>query len=98
MPATRTFSCTILVAAALAAGATSAQAQAVAPGEPTGGATAAQARSATSVAPLRVARGLAIHAGDARPGPASHGCVRVPGVFARQIFAALPLATKVVIR
>ena len=42
-------------------------------------------------------RGLAIHAGDVQPGPASHGCVRVPAVFARQIFAALPMATPVVI-
>lgn len=44
------------------------------------------------------ARGLAIHAGDVRPAPASHGCVRVPTVFAEQVFRALPMSAKVVVR
>jgi len=43
-------------------------------------------------------RGLAIHAGEIRPGPASHGCVRVPAVFARQLYDAMAPGTAIVIR
>lgn len=41
--------------------------------------------------------GIAIHAG-ANPGyPASHGCVRVPGAFAKKLFGITALGAKVVI-
>jgi hypothetical protein len=43
-------------------------------------------------------RGLAIHAGEIRPTPASHGCVRVPAVFARQIYDSMPIGTAVLIK
>ncbi|MEJ7786634.1 MAG: L,D-transpeptidase family protein [Solirubrobacteraceae bacterium] len=44
------------------------------------------------------ARGLAIHAGDVRSQPASHGCVRVPAVFAEEIYRLLPPSTKIIVR
>ena len=44
------------------------------------------------------ARGLAFHAGEVQPGPASHGCVRVPAVFGEQIYAALPLSRAIIAR
>ena len=31
--------------------------------------------------------GHALHAGDVRPYPASHGCIRLPAAFAKQLFA-----------
>jgi len=43
-------------------------------------------------------RGLAIHAGEIQPGPASHGCVRVPAVFARRLYEAMRPGTAVIIR
>jgi len=43
-------------------------------------------------------RGLAIHAGDVRPVPASHGCIRVPAVFAQRIYSVLALSTRVIVR
>lgn len=41
--------------------------------------------------------GHALHAGDVRPGPASHGCVRLPPEFAEQLFALTRTGDLVVI-
>lgn len=41
--------------------------------------------------------GHALHAGDVRPTPASHGCVRLPPEFARQLFALTRTGDLVVI-
>jgi hypothetical protein len=41
--------------------------------------------------------GHALHAGDVRPTPASHGCVRLPSEFAEQLFALTRTGDLVVI-
>ena len=41
--------------------------------------------------------GHALHAGDVRPAPASHGCVRLPSEFAEQLFALTRTGDLVVI-
>lgn len=41
--------------------------------------------------------GHALHAGDVRPAPASHGCVRLPPEFAEQLFALTRTGDLVVI-
>ncbi|MBW8752676.1 MAG: L,D-transpeptidase family protein [Sphingomonadales bacterium] len=43
------------------------------------------------------ADGVAIHGSDVRRGAATHGCIGVPTVFARQLFAAVRLGDPVVI-
>ena len=39
--------------------------------------------------------GVALHGGEVRDGPASHGCIRLPPAFARQLFAATELGGSV---
>jgi hypothetical protein len=41
--------------------------------------------------------GHALHAGQVRPGPASHGCVRLPAEFAKQLFSMTQRGDLVVI-
>lgn len=39
--------------------------------------------------------GIALHAGEVRDQPASHGCIRLPAAFARRLFAMTALGTQV---
>jgi lipoprotein-anchoring transpeptidase ErfK/SrfK len=39
--------------------------------------------------------GIALHAGEVRDEPASHGCIRLPAAFARRLFAMTELGTQV---
>lgn len=39
--------------------------------------------------------GIALHAGEVRDQPASHGCIRLPAAFARRLFAMTELGTEV---
>jgi len=39
--------------------------------------------------------GIALHAGEVRDQPASHGCIRLPAAFARRLFAMTALGTEV---
>jgi lipoprotein-anchoring transpeptidase ErfK/SrfK len=43
------------------------------------------------------AGGVAVHAGELPGRPASHGCVRVPQIFAASIYRRMPLGTRVVV-
>lgn len=42
-------------------------------------------------------KGIAIHAGDLPGYPASHGCIRLPNEFAKQLYAVTELGTQVMI-
>jgi len=42
--------------------------------------------------------GVAFHAGDTAVSRASHGCVRVPAAFARELYGVLKTGTKVIVR
>jgi len=42
--------------------------------------------------------GIAIHAGELPPGPASHGCVRVAAAVAAGIYSTMPRGTTIVVR
>ena len=42
-------------------------------------------------------KGIAIHAGDLPGYPASHGCIRLPNAFAKQLYAITELGTPVMI-
>lgn len=41
--------------------------------------------------------GVALHAGQVAPQPASHGCVRLPAAFARRLYAVTELGAAVVV-
>jgi lipoprotein-anchoring transpeptidase ErfK/SrfK len=41
--------------------------------------------------------GIALHAGEVRAEPASHGCIRLPAAFARRLFAITELGTQVTV-
>jgi adenylate kinase len=42
-------------------------------------------------------KGIAIHAGDLPGYPASHGCIRLPNQFAKQLYGITELGTQVMI-
>jgi lipoprotein-anchoring transpeptidase ErfK/SrfK len=41
--------------------------------------------------------GVAMHQGDVPNGPASHGCIRLPGAFARQMWGITKLGVRVIV-
>lgn len=41
--------------------------------------------------------GMAFHGGDVEPEPASHGCIRVPPKFAREVYRGAPMGREVIV-
>jgi len=41
--------------------------------------------------------GMAFHGGDVEPGPASHGCIRVPPTFAKEVYKKAPMGRQVIV-
>jgi lipoprotein-anchoring transpeptidase ErfK/SrfK len=41
--------------------------------------------------------GMAFHGGVVEPGPASHGCIRVPPTFAKEVYKKAPMGREVIV-